>query len=243
MHHRTRIGLAGLVVASLAACSGGTRDPSPSPLPGGPDVREFGATGNEPGWRLAITGETLRLDTDYGERRIVRPLPAPERGEGFVRYASRQAGELTMTIEDRRCTDDMSGMPHPNTVVVVVDGRTLRGCGGRPASLLEGVEWVVEDLDRGGIIDRSRVTLEFARDGRLSGRASCNQYSARWKLTGEGLTISEASATKRACAPSLMVQERKFLELLGRTIGFSMDRNGKLVLRAADRAIVTATRG
>ena len=244
MQRRMMAALAGAAVAwSLAACSGGPRETSPVPLPGGPGMQEFGATGNEPGWRLLITEEALRLDTDYGERRIVRPLPEPERGEGFIRYTSRQAGAVSVTIEDRRCTDDMSGMPHPKTVVVVMDGRTLRGCGGRPAALLEGVEWVVEDLDRGGIIDRSRVMLEFAPDGRLSGRASCNQYTGRWKLTGEGLTISGVSATRRSCAPSLMNQERKFLELLGRTSGFSMDRNGKLVLRAGDRAVIRATRG
>src|SRR5690606_23164902 len=165
----------------------------------------FRATGNEPGWRLDLDAESMALLMDNGQTRIEAPTPAPERGHDTRRYRASAAGRpLTVTVFDRRCDDTMTGMPHPNTVVVAFGGRTLNGCGGEPAALLQGGEWVVEDLRGGGIVERSRITLNFGADGRIAGRASCNGYTAAYALTGEGLTISKAAATMMACAPALM---------------------------------------
>jgi uncharacterized membrane protein len=78
------------------------------------------ATGNEPGWQLQITDTTMTWRADNGQTRIMRPAPVPETGAGFRRYVAKTADkDLTVTIFDRRCTDTMSGLPHPNSVVVV----------------------------------------------------------------------------------------------------------------------------
>jgi heat shock protein HslJ len=79
---------------------------------------------------------------------------------------------------------------------------------------LVGPEWVVEDLDRRGIIDRSRVTLAFEPDGRTGGRAGCNAWTGRWTLDGERLALSGIAVTARACAPALELQEARFLATL-----------------------------
>ena len=71
----------------------------------------------------------------------------------------------------------MSGMPFPFSAEVIIAGRAFRGCAGEPDTLLIGDEWVVEDIG-GGLIDRSRATLDFGVDGRLAGRASCNALHA-----------------------------------------------------------------
>jgi heat shock protein HslJ len=138
--------------------------------------------------------------------------------------------DVVVTISDRPCADDMSGMPYPETVVVQQCGRELRGCGGDPASLLKGKEWVVEDMDGKGIIDNSRASLNFGDDGRLYGRASCNTYSAKYTLTSEGLTVTSPVTTEKACAPSLMQQEDRFLEVLRSVQRFEIDSNGALIL-------------
>lgn len=106
------------------------------------------------------------------------------------------------------------------------------------ASLLRGPEWVVEDLDRAGIIDRSRASLEFGPDGRLSGRTSCNTYVARYALTGEGIGVTGIVATDTTCAPALMRQEQRFLDALARTEGFELTRDGALVLHGAGHRIL-----
>jgi len=125
---------------------------------------------------------------------------------------------------------------------VVVDGREYRGCGGDPVSVLQGEEWVVEDVNRTGIIDDSRLTLNFSADGRLMGRAGCNTYSGRYALTGEGLAIIDPVSTRKACAPALMQQEETFLKVLKGVQRFEISTTGALVLHAADERTITARR-
>ena len=124
----------------------------------------------------------------------------------------------------------------------MVDGKEYRGCGGEPAALLQGKEWVVEDIDRGGIIDRSRVTLNFDARDRVFGRSGCNTYNGRYTLTGEGLSVTDPVSTLKACAESLMQQEKRFLEILGGVQRFELTDDGALRLLTADGHSITARR-
>ena len=98
---------------------------------------------------------------------------------------------------------------------------------------LIGVEWVVEDIASAGIIDFSRVTLNFDPDGRLYGRASCNRYSGTYHTEGDQLSVGRTAVTMQACAPALNNQERRFLDVLQDARGFEIDDTGKLIIRAA----------
>ncbi len=203
----------------------------------------FRATGNEPGWRLDIDARVMALQADEGRTRVEAPTPVAEPGDGFSRFRAPAAGlGLVATIFERRCVDSMSGMPYPNAVTVTFGTRTLDGCGGDPAALLQGAEWMVEDLAGAGIVDRSRATLAFSADGRVAGRGSCNRYTAGYALTGETLSITRPASTMMACAPALMQQEQRFLDLLGQVRRFSIDARGGLVLHAADGRTITARR-
>jgi heat shock protein HslJ/uncharacterized membrane protein len=209
----------------------------------GAEDEQFRATGNEPGWRLDITGATMTLLVDYGNTRIEVPAPRPVTSAGLRKYTSNYGGkDLAVSIFERRCTDTMSGMPYPNAVVVIFEGKMLEGCGGDPVALLQGEKWVVEDLNGRGIIDRSRMTLKFGLDGRVSGRASCNKYSATYSLTGEGIAVSEAAVTRKACAESLMNQEKEFLDLLRDVRRFSMSPDGAVILHTGDQRTIKARR-
>lgn len=110
------------------------------------------------------------------------------------------------------------------------------------AATLGGGEWVVEDINGGGVIDNSRASLLFGEGGRVSGSGSCNNYNAGYTLTGEGLSFSRAAATLRACAPALMNQERKFFDTLAKVSGFSIDETGALILTAPDGGKILARR-
>ena len=203
----------------------------------------FRAMGNEPGWRLDIAGGQMNLIANYGDTRVTVPAPAPETISGGMRYrASTSEGPLIATVLDKRCADTMTGMPFPNSVVLELAGRTLNGCGGDPASLLQGREWVVEDINRTGMIDRSRATLGFGADGQLVGLGSCNTYIARYALSGEGLAITRPAATMKACPPALMNQEDLFFDVLAKTQRFEIDPNGALILWSADGRSITARR-
>jgi heat shock protein HslJ len=148
-----------------------------------------------------------------------------------------------VTIVDRLCVDTMSGMPRPNRVTVLLDGRELNGCGGDPAVLLQGAEWVVEDIAGAGIVDGSRATLNFGADGQLAGSGSCNRYSGSYMLTGEGLSVSSKTAmTMMACVPALMQQESRFMELLSQVRRFRLGADGALILESDTGGTITARR-
>jgi heat shock protein HslJ/membrane-bound inhibitor of C-type lysozyme len=215
----------------------------PECTPAGAEDSSFRASGNEPGWRLDIGDEELTLVTNYGADSIVALTPAAETADDFTRYVVDTTDhELTVTVFERICADTMSGMPHPNTVVVVLDGEELNGCGGDPTALLRGPEWTVEDIDGGGIVDRSRVTIEFGDDDRVSGAASCNRYMGSYSLTGEGLTLGQMASTMMACPEAIMDQEQRFLAILAEVQRFEMGQDGALVLHTNDGRTITARR-
>ena len=111
---------------------------------------------------------------------------------------------------------------------------------GRPTAL-EGPEWVVTEMGGEALLDRSRISLVFDA-GQLSGTASCNRYVAEWaRPTADRIRIGPARSTLRACAPALMDQERRFLELLGRFETVRFSDPGDLVLETAEGVILRAS--
>jgi heat shock protein HslJ len=137
----------------------------------------------------------------------------------------------------------LAALPAATLAFVSVGGNDASGASPVAAAApaertIAGTEWVVEDLNRAGIIDRSRVTLDFGADGHLSGRASCNTYAARYALAGEGIGVTGIVTTDRTCAPALMLQEQRFLEALVRTERVETTPDGALVLHGAGHRIL-----
>jgi heat shock protein HslJ len=189
------------------------------------------ARGNEPGWNVTIGNAEIELITDYDGTRSTFPKPAPETSGDATRYVVADAN-LTITVLERPCADTMSGMFYPLTVTVERPEGVLSGCGGEPASLLLGPEWVVESIDGDALIGGSRPTIVFSEEGQVAGSASCNRYLASYELTGEGLSIAGAGSTMMACEPELMEQERRFLDALDAIRRFEIAPDGALVLLA-----------
>lgn len=114
--------------------------------------------------------------------------------------------------------------------LLTIRGESLPECEPAGALLLQAGEWVVEDINRGGLIDRSRVTLNFGNDGRVSGRASCNNYVGAYQVDGRTLQLSQLATTRRACAPALNEQETRFVQTLEQISRFHLDETGALIL-------------
>lgn len=90
--------------------------------------------------------------------------------------------------------------------------------------------WIAESIDGAGVIDNAQSTLVFGPDGRVSGRAGCNQYGGAVKIGGASMIMDQVFATKMACmAEALMDQENRFLQALQATRTYRMDGT-KLVL-------------
>ncbi|WP_321350047.1 META domain-containing protein [Halopseudomonas oceani] len=114
--------------------------------------------------------------------------------------------------------------------LLTIRGESLPECEPAGALVLQAGEWVVEDINRGGIIDRSRVTLNFGNDGRVSGRASCNNYVGAYQVDGRSLQLTQLATTRRACAPALNEQETRFVQTLEQISRFHLDETGALIL-------------
>ena len=126
-----------LALPAMAGCRSDppTRDETSSRIDPWQHAQErgidFRAVGQEPGWYVEIDHEgSIHLIWDYMEREVTMPAVKPLAAAGRTTYAvSSAAQRLTIVIEDRPCSDVMSGAPYPNTVIATIDGRELRGCG------------------------------------------------------------------------------------------------------------------
>ncbi len=93
---------------------------------------DFRGVGQEPGWMLDIyTNGNIKFVYDYGEHYAELAAGQPNTTqEGATRYEAHSDGvSVAVTIRRFPCQDAMSGEGYPSTVEVVVDGRTLNGCG------------------------------------------------------------------------------------------------------------------
>ncbi|AOE50886.1 META domain-containing protein [Kangiella sediminilitoris] len=195
----------------------------------------YRALGNEPGWIAYISQESIKIDTSYGQKTVTTPRPQPQPYKGGYKYhAQTESHVAIIDIRRKLCYDGMSGRPFPNRVVLTLDGKVFEGCGGDPKSLLTGHEWVVEDLADEGVIDNSRITINFNEEGRVSGSTSCNSYSVAYEMTGENLTFKTPVNTMKACIPALMSQEQKFLTMLSEVNRYDIDGKGALILTTKD---------
>ena len=121
-----------------------------------------------------------------------------------------------------------------------VDAVDMAGDATAAESSLAGT-WVVEDILGGGIIDDSRVTLNFS-EGRIAGRASCNSYQGAWSMEDGKLSIENVGVTMMACPDALMNQERRFLDALNSADGARFDDTGALCLTGGSDDLILARR-
>jgi heat shock protein HslJ/membrane-bound inhibitor of C-type lysozyme len=113
----------------------------------------------------------------------------------------------------------------------------LSGCAAAtttPSRALEGTVWQVEDIDGGGIVDRSMITLDFSEPRRIAGSTGCNRYFGDATVTGAVLSLGRMGSTMRACAPALMNQEQRFLNALNDAARFAIDNDTWLVVYDAE---------
>lgn len=92
----------------------------------------FRGVGQEPGWQLEIHEDRIVMVYQYGGRRAVVPNPGvmADPDQPLRRWQSTtEEHELLAVVEDRACTDVMSGDTFPATVTVTLDGREYMGCG------------------------------------------------------------------------------------------------------------------
>jgi putative lipoprotein len=133
-----------VAVRPLSATQASPPPPAPAPprpaAPGGAvhgDVElrargvDFRAIGQEPGWLLDMFRDRIELSYDYGDVEITAPRPPPilPAWQGEIYETQTATHRITITIRRTPCQDAMSGEMFPAQVTVLVNGRTLQGCG------------------------------------------------------------------------------------------------------------------
>ncbi|PWS35783.1 hypothetical protein DFH01_19590 [Falsiroseomonas bella] len=97
------------------------------------------------------------------------------------------------------------------------------------APALVGPVWIAEDIAGRGVVDRSRTSMSFGADGRVSGLGGCNRYNGGYTLDGASLRFGPVAGTMMACPPALAEQEQRFHAALAQVRGWRI-ANGLLHL-------------
>lgn len=195
----------------------------------------FRANGTEPFWSLSITRDGLRLEKPDAAP-VEAPLPPAESTTATLTFRD---DALTATLQDKPCRNDMTGMLFPASVTVETGGQTLQGCGGDPATLLDGA-WQTLELDGKPLRGGASLLFTF-QGGRISGTA-CNRFSGGVTLTAEGLSFGSMAATRMACPATQMQAETAAFAAFAATTGFDIDDQGRLLLTGPSGPLLVATR-
>lgn len=217
-----RIALPASLLA-LAACAPAAEGPPQSP---GEQPAAYMALGTEPGWTLEITPSRLNYDGDYGETKIMVPNPGAKPSMNGERYVTDR---LTVDITHAECSDGMSDRRYRDTVTVIADGKTVKGCGGKilPPTELAGTNWTFVSIGGVAVAGGRPTALQF--DGnRMSGSAGCNRFSGTYSVDGGTLKAGPLMATEMACPG--MELEQAFFKLMSTPVSLTFADDGTLIL-------------
>lgn len=93
--------------------------------------------------------------------------------------------------------------------------------------------WRVEDIDQGGLIDFSMVTMQVTGNNTISGSTGCNRYSGKLSSLEGGFSVSKVITSRRACATAVSMQEQRFINALNQASSYSIEKNTWLTIKDA----------
>ncbi|WP_210521697.1 META domain-containing protein [Hymenobacter terricola] len=212
---------------------------------------DFVAMGSEPFWSLELTNQgKMRFRTVAGADSLIVPLPAPNQAAdaAVLRYrALTAAGELTVTIAQRPCPNNMSGEVLPYTVTVQARTaaqpatREFAGCGRYLGDYRLHDIWALESIDGQAMDaaqfakDKPYLELNLTREEAL-GFAGCNGFGGSLTPERAGLKFGTLRGTMLAC-PALAF-ERKFLGALsGNAFTYRLENRRLTLENRANRLV------
>ena len=109
---------------------------------------------------------------------------------------------------------------------------------------LAGTSWIVTGYNNGqqavvSVATGTELTANFGTDGKLSGSAGCNNYTASYQTDGNKISIGPAATTMKACEPAVLDQEQQYLAALATAATYRIDGN-QLELRTAAGALAAS---
>lgn len=108
----------------------------------------------------------------------------------------------------------------------------LASCAAGPAKPpgLPGTEWLLEDLGGRDVVGWERLSLAFAKDGKVAGMAGCNRFFGTAQIKGGAIRFSQIGSTRMACQDEAVSrQEADYLDALQHADRFSWDDEDLLI--------------
>lgn len=90
--------------------------------------------------------------------------------------------------------------------------------------------WRMEDVNGGGVIDSSRLEIQFDASGRVFGHTGCNTFRGRYTRNRAAIDVGPLASTERACAEALMLQEARMLRSLDAVTTIASQADGAVFL-------------
>ncbi|MCX7719550.1 MAG: META domain-containing protein [Candidatus Sumerlaeaceae bacterium] len=113
---------------------------------------------------------------------------------------------------------------------------------------LIGTAWEVTGYNNGkqavvSVLSGTTLTAEFRPEGRVSGSAGCNRYTASYETDGSKIEITTPALTRRLCPQpeGIMQQEAQFAAALASAATYRMDGD-RLELRTAEGHLAVSLR-
>jgi heat shock protein HslJ len=192
------------------------------------------AAGNEPFWRVDIAGGDFTLSRPDYEPLMLSVVERRTEADGttvIVSASSSPALSAFLSLAPGPCADTMADQTYPYTATLELGDTVLQGCGGDPRDLLTAEEvWTVTEIAGEPIVPGTEVTMSFADSGAVAGSGGCNRFTALYVLTGEGLSLGPAAATRMACPDDIMAKEQVFFAVFDVVMSFSFSEVGELLL-------------
>jgi heat shock protein HslJ len=176
------------------------------------------------------SGADLRIGPGLAGTRMACPDPVQTQADVFATALAdaRRHRTRSTTTGDRL---ELLGADGAVLAAFTAQSQTLAGTRWEVTGIHDGRQAVVS------VQDGTRVTLAFDGQGRVSGSAGCNRFTARFESGPGTVRIEAPAATRMACPePGVMAQEQAFLRALeaARTVRIEA---GALELRDADGAL------
>lgn len=182
--------------------------------------------GSDPAWRATLSPAGVDYSLPDGTAGRSVPLVPQAMGDSVIWHSP---GLPSFTLSPGLCRDAETDLPYPIKASLATDP-PLTGCGGDPMTLLQGT-WLLEHLGNDPVPAGLTATLAVEGD-RYSGHSGCNRFSGTMAQSGAELRFGPAMTTRMACPPDHMAFEARFLDLLGRSSGFDLSDDGRLILTA-----------
>jgi heat shock protein HslJ len=243
-----------LLATALAGCANAPAAPTPVPDPLAGSTWILAAL---PG-RSLVAGPAVTLRFAEGSaqgsdgcNRYFTPYSA---GAGRIEVSPRGAATLMACPPELMQQATEYGAALANARAYRLEGRQLQLLAGDGQALavfsaqdtaLAGTSWRVTAINNGrqavvSVAAGSALSMAFTSEGRLSGSAGCNNYTAAFSDDSGRVSIQPPAATRRMCAGKGVMEQEQWLLAALATVATARIEGNRLELRSAGGALAVA---